>query len=516
MNDRSRTLSNTFFSSVGMYTEYVLGMLTSIIIARHLGPDGFGTYSLVIWLVAVGVATTNSGTASAAIKFVAELRGAGHLEQIPYVLSYLRKAQRVFMLFVLAGGAALFIFAGDHVAPGMNHVMLLGFLIVGVVLRSSYMFNIGVAKGFENFRATAIVALVSTPINLLLVIAAWQLDAPVEWLLAVFSLSGIVFYVVSLRQIRPLLPPRRPGVVLPPALRARMGHHMRWTALTVSVSFLVASEVEVMFLNLYADSHDAGQFKVAYQLAVGAAALVPGVFGAMLLPMMAGALSQGREVAARRFVGTTHYLALLATPLMAFGLVFGNDVIHLLYGKEYWAAGPLFSACLFATCVTTMTQGASSLLVSADRQRSILVLVVMCGVLKLALDAVLIAHYALVGAVVAYLTVALVNATAYISLAIRISHARPAWGALGRVALAGALAAALAWPLRGHLVPWAAVGLGGVLLVLSYALFTLVLRCWSRDDIEHLQLLHRRFAAGRPRAGARLLAWAHARAGENA
>ena len=114
------------------------------------------------------------------------------------------------------------------------------------------------------------------------------------------------------------------------------------------------------------------------------------------------------------------------------------------------------------------------------------------------------------------LTVALVNATAYISLAIRISHARPAWGALGRVALAGALAAALAWPLRGHLVPWAAVVLGGVLLVLSYALFTLVLRCWSRDDIEHLQLLHRRFAAGRPRAGARLLAWAHARAGENA
>ena len=92
MNDRSRTLSNTFFSSVGMYTEYVLGMLTSIIIARHLGPDGFGTYSLVIWLVAVGVATTNSGTASAAIKFVAELRGAVHLEQIPYVLSYLRKA----------------------------------------------------------------------------------------------------------------------------------------------------------------------------------------------------------------------------------------------------------------------------------------------------------------------------------------------------------------------------------------------------------------------------------------
>ena len=515
MNDRSRTLSNTFFSSVGMYTEYVLGMLTSIIIARHLGPDGFGTYSLVIWLVAIGVATTNSGTASAAIKFIAELRGSGHLEQIPYVLTYLRRAQRVFMLFVLLAGAALFTFAGDHVAPGMNHTLLLGFLIVGVVLRSSYMFNIGVAKGFENFRATAIVALVSTPINLLLVIAAWQLDARVEWLLAVFSLSGIVFYVVSLRQIRPLLPPRQPGVVLPPLLRARIGHHMRWTALTVSVSFLVASEVEVMFLNLYGNSHDAGQFKVAYQLAVGAAALVPGVFGALLLPMMASALSQGREVAARRFVGTTHYLALLATPLMAFGLVFGGDVIHLLYGREYLVAGPLFSACLFATCLTAMTQGASSLLISADRQRSILVLVVACGIIKLVLDAILIARFALVGAVIAYLMVATANATAYGLLAIRVSHAQPVWGALGRVVLAGGLAAAMAWPLRGHLVPWAVL-LGGILLVLSYAIFTLLLRCWSRKDIEHLQLLHSRFADSRPRAGARLLVWAHARAGEDA
>lgn len=184
MNSRSRTLSNTLFSSVGTYTEYVLGMLTSIVIARHLGPDGFGTYSLVIWLVAMGVAITNSGTASAAIKFVAELRGTERTEMIPYLLDYLRRAQRIFLLVVLLAGAAVFVFGGDRIAPGMNHKLLLGFLVVAVALRSSYMFNIGVAKGFENFRATATVALVSTPINLLLVLLAWRLDAPVEWLLA--------------------------------------------------------------------------------------------------------------------------------------------------------------------------------------------------------------------------------------------------------------------------------------------------------------------------------------------
>ena len=86
MNTRARTLRNTLFSSVGLYTEYALGMLTSIVIARHLAPDGYGTYSLVIWLVGMGVATTNSGTASAAIKFIAELRASGQDARIPALL----------------------------------------------------------------------------------------------------------------------------------------------------------------------------------------------------------------------------------------------------------------------------------------------------------------------------------------------------------------------------------------------------------------------------------------------
>lgn len=514
MNSRSRTLNNTFFSSVGLYTEYVLGMLTSIIIARHLGPDGFGAYSLVIWLVAMGVATTNSGTASAAIKFVAELRGSGQTEMVPQLLDYLRRAQRFFLLFVSLAGAATFIFAGDRIAPGMNHKLLLGFLVVAVVLRSSYMFNIGVAKGFENFRATAMVALVSTPINLLLVVLAWKFDAPVEWLLAVFVASSVVFFGMSFRQIAPLVPPRQAGVRLPPALLARVKRHMAWTALTVSVGFLVASEVEVMFLNLYASSDAAGQFKVAYQLAIGAAALVPGVFGALLLPMMAGALSQGREVAARRFVATTGYLALLAAPLVAFGLVFGGDVIRLLYGSAYAAAGPVFAACLFATCLTAMTNGASSLLVSADRQRSILVMVVGCAILKIALDALLIANFALIGAVVAYVAVAVVNAAVYVSLAIRISHASPDWNKLARTWASALLGVSIAWPLRGQLAPLASVLVGGVVLVLAYAPLTLLLGCWSREDIAHLQQLHQRFAAGRPRFGARFLAWAGRRAQE--
>lgn len=512
MNTRSQTLRNTVFSSVGMYTEYVLGMLTSIFIARHLGPDGFGAYGAVIWLVGMGVATTNSGTATAAIKFIAELRGAGRDELIPELLDYLRRAQRWFLLCVLLVGAGILLLAGQHVAPSFNHVMLLGFLVVAISLRASYMFNIGVAKGFENFRANAIVALVCTPVNLAMVALTWWFDLPVEWLLAIFVVSSLMFYLMSRAQIAPLLPARKPGVVLDPVLVARIRHHMLMSTLTVTVGFLVASEVEVMFLNMYSDPHAAGQFRVAYQMAIGAAALVPGVFGALLLPMMANALSQGREVAGRRFIASTSYLALLAAPLVAFGAVFATSIIRVLYGTEYMPAAPVFAVCLAGAALTTMTQGGSSLLISADRQRSVLILVLSCGALKIGLDALLIHHHGLLGAVVAFAAVALVNATAMMTLAIKVSRVTPDWGKLLRIAAAAAISGLVVWPLSGHLAPVWSLLLGGVVLVVLYAPLTLLLGCWSRGDIEHLQHLHHRFGASKPGVGARFLSWAHERA----
>lgn len=514
MSTRSATLRNTLFSSVGMYTEYLLGMLTSIFIARHLSPDGFGVYSMVIWLVAMGVATTNSGTASSAIKFVAELRGAGRDDSIPALLAYLRRAQRLFLVLVLGVGTVVFAVAGEHLAPGMNHWMLLAFLMVAVALRAGYMFNIGVAKGFEDFRATAIISVVSTPLNLAMVIAAWQFGATVEWLLVVFVISSVVFYGVSKRMIAPLVPAVAGATALSADMRTRIRRHMWLTALIVSVGFVAASEVEVLFLNLYGDPHGAGQFKVAYQLAVGAVALVPGVFSALLLPMMANALGQGRAVAGRRFVASTGYLALLAAPLVAFGVVFGTAAVHALYGEEYLQAAPVFAACLLGVSITALTAGGSSLLISADRQQSVLAVMVGCGLLKVLLDAVLIRQFGLAGATVAYVATALVCAVAFMILAIRVSGATPDWGRLLRIAGAAALAALIVMPLRGHLVPLAEVAVGVVALALVYAPLTLLLRCWSRGDIQHLQELHQRFVPGRPRVSAGLLAWAYQRAPE--
>jgi O-antigen/teichoic acid export membrane protein len=503
MTLRARTLRNTLFSSVAMYTEFALGMLTSILIARHLGPEGFGAYSAVIWLVGMGVAATNSGTASAAIKFVAELRGAGRESLVRPLVAWLRRAQRGFLAVVLALGALALWLAGHRVAPTFDHGLLFAFLVVAIALRAGYMFNIGVAKGLENFRINAMVAVVSTPLNLALVAAAMWFDLAVEWLLGVFLVSSVVFYAMSRSQLRPLLPPGEDRPMLPPDLLPRVRRQMLYSTLIVTVGFLVASEVEVIFLTAYADAHAAGQFKVGYQLASGAATLVPGVFGALLLPMMANALSQGREVAA--------YLMLLAAPLVAFGVVLSDPAIDLLYGPEYEDASTVFAVCLAGTALIASAQGASSLLISADRQRAVLVLILICGALKLALDAWLIHIAGLRGALIAFAIVAAVNVASYVTLAIRECGAAPDWSRLARTILASALCASPLLLVHHHLPPLGELAVGAG-LALFYLPVTLALGCWTRNDIAHMRQLHQRLLRGRPRLGARLLDWAQARA----
>src|SRR5690606_41454974 len=102
---------------------------------------------------------------------------------------------------------------------------------------------------------------------------------------------------------------------------------------------------------------------------------------------------------------------------------------------------------------SAVTGGGSSLLISADRQQSVLAVVAGCGALKLALGALLVFWLGLAGAAIAYVAVAIASATAMMALAIRVSGVVPDWGRLLRAVAAAGLAAVIVLPLRGQLLP---------------------------------------------------------------
>lgn len=512
MKTRDGALRNTMFSSVGIYTEYFLGMVAAILVARHLGPASYGVYGLFMWFVAIGVVITNSGITTGVIKFVAEARGTGQAGQIVPVIRRLQFAQRMHLVVaaLLAVGAYAFLRQRLPVAMGVDEFLM---LLAAMAMRTSYMFNVSTAKGFEAFDATARVALVAAPANLAMIVVAMLLEGSVYWFIVVYALSSVVFLAISHREVRRLTRGLPRAAALPVDLRRRMSRHLRLVSATVVIGFFIASGVEVLFLTMYDSTRAAGYFKVAYQLATGVTLLVPGVFAEVLLPMMAKALSQGGQVAGRRFVAVTSYLALLAVPVMVFCACFAQPVIRLLYGASYAPAAMVFAWIAFSCGIGCVTQGATSLLVSADRQQVILVLTVVFGALKVALDVVLISRFGLDGAVAAVVLGGLIGGATYIVIGMRVSRMQLDWSRLSRIAIAGGGAALVALPMhRLALAPIGAVLVGGAVVTVGYLFFTLVFGCWSEDDLDQLRQLHRRFTGGRPRAIGWLLDWAGGRA----
>lgn len=512
MKTRDGALRNTMFSSVGIYTEYFLGMVAAILVARHLGPAAYGVYGLFMWFVAIGVVISNSGITTGVIKFVAEARGAGHAEQIVPVIRRLQFAQRMHLVVaaILAVGAYAFLRQRLPVAMRLDEFLM---LLVAMAMRTTYMFNVSTAKGFEAFDATARVAMVAAPANLVMIVVAMLLQGSIYWFIVVYALSSVVFLAISQYEVRRLTQRLPRDAALPADLRQRMSRHLRLVSATVVIGFFIASGVEVLFLTMYDSTQAAGYFKVAYQLATGVTLLVPGVFAELLLPMMAKALSQGGQVAGRRFVVVTSYLALLAVPVIVFCAVFAGPVIRLLYGTSYAPAAVVFAWVAFACGIGCVTQGATSLLVSADRQHVILVLTIVFGALKVALDVILISRFGLEGAIAAVVLGGLIGSATYFVVGIRVSATQLDWSRLLRIVIAGGGAALVAVPVHGlALPPIAALLIGGICVTASYLLFTLVFGCWTEDDLDQLRQLHRRFAGGRPRVVGLLLAWAGGRA----
>lgn len=512
MKTREGTLRNTFFASIGIYVEYFLGMVAAILVARHLGPGDYGVYGLFMWFVAIGVVITNSGITTGAIKFVAELRGNHHDDQIVPAIRRLRLAQQLHLLVAAALAIAAYGLLRSRLPVAMDVIEFL-LLLAAMVMRTAYMFNVSIAKGFEAFDATARVAWISAPANLVMIVVAMVLEGSIFWFIVVYAVSSVVFLVTSRREVRRLTDPLPVALVLPVELQRRMSRHLRLVAATVIIGFFIASGVEVLFLTMYDSTHAAGYFKVAYQLATGVTLLIPGVFAEILLPMMAKALAEGGDIAGRRFVAITSYLTLLAVPMMVFGAGFSGPIIALLYGASYAPAAVVFAWIVVSCGIGCVTQGATSLLVSADRQHVILVLTIIFGVLKVGLDVILISRFGLKGAVAAVFIGGLIGFVTYVTIGIRVGRRQLDWNRLARIVAAGIAAALVALPLHGlALPPIAAVLLGGTVVVVAYVGFTLLFGCWTADDLEQLQGLHRRFAGGKPRAFGVLLDWAGERA----
>ena len=474
------------------YVSFFFGLLVSAIIARGIGPADFGRYAYVVWLAGILVVVANNGLTSTGLRFISETLGKGANEAAKGVHGWLLRRQHVGVMIALGG----FLVSLPLTIPpdwGMPLAVFTGVVVVSLIAKAYYIFDISAAKGHGQFAVEALSTTVLSGLNLLAVLVLFALKAPTIAYLVLFAVANIGYYMMASRMLkaRRIAPTRDE---LEPALTARIQKHLLWTILLTLAAAFGNKASETYLLGHFVGPAEVGFFAIAAALTRGGVELLAAGLNTVLMPLMAHGYGQG---------GTARVHAILATSVRLFGFggfllagvgfLWADVAVSLMYGEKFRDAVPVFRVMSVVAGLTLSQSAFGALLSTTDNQR-IRAGVVLASVIISAVAAfVLVPRYGLQGAVVSH---AVSSAIIFLVVSIGIVKvfAVPLpWRQLGGQLMAACVAAAMAGLLLlvGHALAYQFIV--GIVYVIVYVLATLMFGAWLKSDAEQLQPLTARF-----------------------
>lgn len=471
-----------FYAAAGSHIETVLGVVTSIVIARSLGAERYGVYSLLLVWATLSQMIVNSGVALGAQRFVAQARARGQPEVSAAIARRLRKVQWIKLAIALVVvGVALPVYGGAGAAA--MSVAGLALVLASIAFRTQYTFNVSVCKGAGDFRSAAVVAWVGSGANVLLVCFAGLFAPNILGFLFAYAAGTAAFFAVSTWRSRRFLA-KQGGQEIPSDVEIDLSRHLRVVTVSTVLAHLASSQIEVFLLGLWAPAEQIGYFRLGNMLAAGAVGVVSGVVASVVLPFLSGAIAKGEEAAAEAYARLTRYLVLLAVPVVVLVIILSRTLIVTIYGAQFAEAATVLSVLVAALALADINTPAQAYLLGAGRQYTVLAFTVLALGLKLTIGTYLIYRFGLAGAIASLAGTVVIISLAKSWLVRRDLQVRFPVGITMRCLLAGAMAATPAMLFTALLPGFIALVLGPITFVAIYVLLLLRGRFLLAGEID--------------------------------
>ncbi|ADV64746.1 oligosaccharide flippase family protein [Desulfurococcus mucosus] len=480
----------------GNALSLALSALASILIARLLGPEGYGIYSLVLTVPAIVGPLIGLGIGQAVTRYVAMLGSEGKgCDASMYI--------RVALIFEASLGlvAMVLVFlCSDLVAmymlgrPGIGS--LVG-LVSPLVLTGSI---IGICDGvFLAFLKTKYSALVKS----LQALVKLALSPLLALSLGVMGALGgnVASYIVATIASLALLASacrtlgsnnKATSVGYVEALRSMISYAYPLYLPTL-LGFLIGRVIFVLTAHFVSD-YELGNYSVAQNL-YSPISMATSAIGSSLFAVFSG-LDPGRESreVAEVFRASVKYSTVLMVPAIAMAILFSRDLVVLVYGLDYEAA-PLYLA-LTATGALGVGLGAyvlGGLFAGIGKTQEVFRSWIVNTLVSLPLTLILLPRLGMVGAIVAGLIGGYAS-TVYLLMRAKI-EAGVSIGAkeIARVYVSAAISALATLPvLYVEIHEVLRVILASIIYVASYAIILPLLGALKEDEVSILVNVARR------------------------
>lgn len=328
-SDFVRKVAETFATRVA---GLALGLITSMIVARILGPDGRGLYAM-----AGTVAGTATQFGNLGLHAFNTYRVASDPDSIPALLG-----NSVAVVVGVGGVLGLLVALASQVLPAYVPMggLLLTMTMLTIPLGLAALFLQNLLLGLKEVRVYNQLDLVGKGLSIGLIAGVIALQAvTVENL----YLTGVVTSVVILGfTLRALLPhvKARPRVSAP-LLREALPYGIK-AYLAALFGFLVLRS-DLFLVQSLLGTEQVGYYSVSAALA-DMVYMLPVVIGTILFPRLAAMADDQERWAMAK--GTAGAVALLMSAFAATAALLAGPVVTLLYGKAFLPAAPAFVALL--------------------------------------------------------------------------------------------------------------------------------------------------------------------------
>lgn len=403
----------TLTKGLGMFS----GLALNALLARLLSPEELGAYFLALSLSSIGGMAVLQGLNQTVVRLIAESMGTGRPGR---AVSVIALATRMVLAGALVVGL-LVAFAGGQLAtalfdsPSLAGVMA---LVAGWTVVTAFQSLYGeFFRGFHDIRlADLFSGLLPTVIAVVAlgVAKAAMGSASLAQVLAVLIGCGLASNAAAALLLRRTMPIEAPR----DSMRPRAMYAIAMPILATNITLLALSQFPIWIIGALRSQEDVALFGASFRLMAQLEKPLV-IVNAFLPPLIAEMHAKGERRELQRVAGSMAALAAIpALGLMLVFMVFGGEVLGLVFGDYYSQGWPVLAVLCLGQIVNVLSGSCGMTLMMTGHQGTMLRITLLCGTLAVGGSFLLVERHGALGVAWAA-TVGLILQNALMLLAAR-------------------------------------------------------------------------------------------------
>lgn len=389
---------------VGSLVEFGVRFFMGILIARFLGSEQFGLYTLVLTIVAVSAGLALLGLPSALVRYIAlyakrrDGSGIWGTLQVGVGVTTVLAVLMAIGLALLADPLARGLFHAPRLAPLLRWFSLLvPFLALVEIMAAA-------TRGFGRMEPTAVAKSVSQPIiKLALVLCLALVGLNASRVLMAHFISVVVAFVIILIFLNRLFTLRRPL-----GSGRREPKELLKFSLPLHLDFMIVTfrgNIQTFLLGAFNTLATVGIFTVASQINMIGQMYHASIVTASM-PIVSELYGQGERDRLAKFYQTmTKWTFTLNLPLFIIVLVFAEPILSI-FGEDFVDGALALTILAFGSLVNTGTGICGVVINMTGNTGFNLINSVILTVVTIGLNLLLIPKWGLIGAAIATMVAA--------------------------------------------------------------------------------------------------------------